>query len=468
MFSELHIRGFKCWKDTGPIRLAPLTVFFGTNSSGKTSLCQFLLMLKQTAQSSDRHRVLHLGDANTPVELGTFHDMVFGHDTDGSISFSINCRIPWATVESDNPTRRVRRAEGFRFEAEVGTEPAERDRMIVKRMIYTWPGPDPTNLMVGMKPEADDYRKCELVSEGSRLIRRPGRQSSLPPPVRFYGFPEEVAAYYQNSDVPFDLALALERQLGHLCYVGPLRKYPRRSYIWSGEVPEHVGYHGELAVEAILAAQERRIGLAQDRQEQSLMEIVAHWLEKMNLVADFQAKRVAEHRREHEVLVRTVGSEHTVNLTDVGFGVSQVLPVVAQAFYAPHNSTIIFEQPEIHLHPSAQAALADLFIEAIHAKERMPGAGRTADRKTQLIVESHSEHFLVRLQRRIAEQVLGPDEVALYFCKPGPDGSILEALNLDEYGNITNWPENFFGDAFGDAAAMTHAEMRREGLGAVE
>ena len=462
MFSELHIRGFKAWKDTGPIRLAPLTVFFGTNSSGKTSLCQFLLMLRQTSQSPDRHRVLHPGDANTPVELGTFHDMVFGHDAKESISFSLKCRLPSPLKVEDTRSNRLLQGEKLGFEGEVGREATERERMVVRRMAYTLGDPHAGGLMVGMKPDANDFQKYELVSEGYDLLRNPGRPWPLPAPTRFYGFPNEVAAFYQNADFTSDLVLALEDQFKYLYYLGPLRDYPRRSYIWSGEAPEHVGYRGQGAVEALLAAQDRKILPRGDREYQPFMEMVARWLKKMGLIADFQAKRVAKHRKEHEVLVQTVGSKHTVNLTDVGFGVSQVLPVVVQAFYAPHNSTIIFEQPEIHLHPSVQAALADLFIEAIHANEQ-----RT-DRNTQLIVESHSEHFLARLQRRIAEEALGPDEVALYFCKSGPNGSVMEPLDLDAFGNITNWPQNFFGDAIEDVAAMTDAAMQRQGAGALE
>ena len=70
MLKKLHIKNFKAWADTGPIRMAPITVFFGTNSSGKTSLHQFLMLLKQTAASQDRRRVLHLGDKSTSVDLG--------------------------------------------------------------------------------------------------------------------------------------------------------------------------------------------------------------------------------------------------------------------------------------------------------------------------------------------------------------------------------------------------------------
>ena len=144
-----------------------------------------------------------------------------------------------------------------------------------------------------------------------------------------------------------------------------------------------------------------------------------------------------------------------MKLTDVGFGVSQVLPVIVECFYVPRRSIVIFEQPEVHLHPSVQADLADLFVDAIRAEED----GKP--RECQFIIESHSEHFLRRLQRRIAEEALSEQDAALYFVHTGADGARLEELDVDAYGNIRNWPEGFFGDEMADLVARTEAQARR-------
>ncbi|MEB3267176.1 MAG: DUF3696 domain-containing protein, partial [Leptolyngbya sp.] len=140
-----------------------------------------------------------------------------------------------------------------------------------------------------------------------------------------------------------------------------------------------------------------------------------------------------------------------VLITDVGFGVSQVLPVLVLCYYAQPGSTVIFEQPEIHLHPSVQAGLADVFIEVAQ------------QRNLQIIVESHSEHLLRRLQRRIAEgETISHEQTALYFCDMDDTGtSHLTPLALDEFGNINNWPPHFFGDEMGDLVAMSEAALQR-------
>src|SRR5687768_11946838 len=89
MLTKLRLKNFKAWRDSGDIRLAPLTVLFGTNSAGKTSIPQLLLVLKQTAESPDRQRTLQLGDARTLVDVGTFDDVVHGHDVSKSLEFTL-------------------------------------------------------------------------------------------------------------------------------------------------------------------------------------------------------------------------------------------------------------------------------------------------------------------------------------------------------------------------------------------
>jgi len=188
-------------------------------------------------------------------------------------------------------------------------------------------------------------------------------------------------------------------------------------------------------------------------------EFIAQELKNLGLIEEFKVHQISENRKEYEVKVKTPGSPSWVDLPDVGFGISQVLPVIVQCFYAPPGSILFIEQPELHLHPRAQAQLADLFINVLTARED----GR--ERKIQLIIETHSEHFLNRLQRRIAEDdpehSITTNDVAAYFANTTGSESKLVPLEIDEFGNISNWPENFFGDSMGDLFAKTKAEMRR-------
>ena len=260
-------------------------------------------------------------------------------------------------------------------------------------------------------------------------------------------------AYYRNASFLSRLVLAFEELFHNIYYLGPLREYPHRSYVWAGERPQDVGRHGELAVSAMLAAQKQGkvISRGRRRWKQTVEERVATRLKELGVIESFELRTIAENRREYEVRVRHCPGAPEVLITDVGFGVSQILPVLVLCYYAPEDSTIILEQPEIHLHPLVQAGLADVFVDAIK------------HRKVQIILESHSEHLLRRLQRRIAEEKLAADDAALYFVGMKRGTSQLEKLELDRFGKIRNWPPDFFGDEMGDLLAMTQAEMSRTG-----
>lgn len=461
MLTRLQIYNFKAWRETGAIRLAPITVFFGPNSSGKSSLLQLLLMLKQTVESPDRQRVLHPGDDNTAVDLGTFQDMIFGHAPQEGLRFQFRWNLPKSLRVQDPKSEASFSGDCLTFDAKI-EQVSQTTKLRSRRLWFELAQRNrrlDSVLRVWMHP-SENGQKYQLDAEGYKLVRNQGRKWELPPPAKFYGFPDEAVAYYQNTGFLADLTLELERLFRRILYLGPLRDHPSRSYTWSGEQPGDVGWQGRRAIEAILAARGRKISPGYKRPSKPFEAMIAHWLQEMGLIESFRVQPIAQGRKDYEVLLKTRRGSDEVNLTDVGFGISQVLPVLVQCFYAPANSILILEQPEIHLHPRVQASLADLFIEAIRAREEHK------DRNLQLLVESHSEHFLRRLQRRIAEEKLKPEEVAIYFCEPSARGSKIRELEIDPFGNISNWPEDFFGDEMGDLAAMTEAAMARQIQGA--
>lgn len=457
MLTKLRCRNFKAWKDTGEMRLAPLTVLFGKNSAGKTSITQLLLLLQQTAESPDRQRPLHLGDARTPVDLGTYPDLVYGHELDRELTFELEWTLREALSATDPISGRSFRGDRLRFNSVLAANGARQP--VVRSFQYELERDGETTLDVAMRERSASKgkkkREFDLHSDNYPLKRQVGRPWPLPPPVRFYGFPDEATAHFQNTVFTADFVLEMERMLKSLYYVGPLREYPRPLYLWSGEIPDHVGTKGERAIEAILAAGHRRFNWRARARTKTLPELVAQRLRDMGLIRHFEVRPLGRGRKEYEVLVQTGAKMPTVKLTDVGFGVSQVLPVIVECFYVPAGSIVIFEQPEIHLHPRVQADLADVFVDAIKARED------GALRECQFIIESHSEHFLRRLQRRIAEDELTPDQAALYFVDTGPSGARLDELDVDLFGNIRNWPDGFFGDEMADLVARAEAQARR-------
>jgi len=455
MLRELRIQNFKGWKDTGSIQMAPITLFFGANSSGKSSIGQFLMMLKQTIESSDRKSVFYPGGKNSVVQLGSYREMVFQRDCENKIAFSYQWDLDSALKIKDPITAKTYAGDTLSFDAVVGLENTQKNALVVDQFRYQLTHEGEQVLAVGLKKK--DVAKHEYRAESKQyaLIRKKMRAWSLKEIVRFYGFPDELVAYYQNADFVQTLSFRHEKLFQSICYLGPLRSKAERLYSWGGTNPESVGYSGENTVAAILASRGRKISLGYRKVTKPLEQIVAESLKRMGLIEAFRVDPISEQRQEYEVKVRTKGSKDWVDLPDVGFGVSQVLPVLVQCFYAQPGSIILMEQPEIHLHPSAQSALADVMIDVMNSREN------GTDRNIQLVIETHSEHFLRRLQRRIAEGAISQKKASAYFANITKTPATLETLQIDMFGSIENWPEDFFGDEMSDITAQAKAAMKK-------
>lgn len=455
MLKRLRIQNFKGWKDTASIRMAPISLFFGANSSGKSSIGQFLMMLKQTVESPDRKAVFYPGGKNSAVQLGSYQEMVFHRDPENKISFNYEWTLPAATKFKDPNSGQSYLYNQVGFDAEVGLGNKNQHTLVVDNFQYDLKDLDTKSLSIGMERKADSKSEYKVEATDLSLKRNKGRVWYPGAPVRFYGFPDEVVAYHQNADFVQELNLQHEKLFRSICYLGPLRTKTERLYSWTGMEPESVGYAGENTVAAILAARNRKISLGYRKTAKPFEQIIAMKLKEMSLIEEFKVSPISEQRQEYEVKIRTKGSKDWVDLPDVGFGISQVLPVLVQCFYAPANSIIIMEQPEIHLHPNAQSALADVMINVINSREN----GK--DRNIQLIIETHSEHFLRRLQRRIAEDIVSQEKVSAYFANVSRTPATLEPLQIDIFGSIQNWPENFFGDEMGDITGQAKAAMKK-------
>ncbi|OEU49309.1 MAG: hypothetical protein BA871_08580, partial [Desulfuromonadales bacterium C00003096] len=426
----------------------------GANSSGKSSIGQFLMMLKQTIESPDRKAVFFPGSINSAVQLGSYQEMVYQRDLENRIIFKYEWDLSSQLKFKDALSGKNYTADQMEFRATVGLEDVPSRKICVEQLKYILSLESENLLSIGMERTVVKKHQYNVEAERYPLKRNPGHPWYREAPVRFYGFPDEVVAYHQNAEFVQNLNLQHETLFKSLFYLGPLRTKTDRLYSWSGITPESVGYSGENTVAAILASHGRKISFGYRKATKPLEQIVAESLKQMGLIDGFSVKPISEQRQEYEVKVRTKGSKDWVDLPDVGFGISQVLPVLVQCFYAPHGSIIIMEQPEIHLHPSAQGALADVVIDVINSREK------GTERNIQLIVETHSEHFLRRLQRRIAEDAVPQEKVSAYFADITTTPATLERLQIDMFGHILNWPENFFGDEMGDITGQAKAAIK--------
>lgn len=472
MFTSFSASNYKAWRSTHDIALAPITGFFGANSSGKTSLLQLFLLLKQTVQSPDTSKVLDLGDdrASPLTSAGNWRDLCFGRSLPQTVEFSFSWNPGlvhdigiFEPDTSEDPMWEVD-LSSLTFHTEISINSV---RAFVRELSYR----SSDGLLVHMsrhhpRDHEVQYNKLAArVGDGSSVLRLSPAAAARPhaddtyvgPLIHCYGFPNEAFAHFWNAAFVRDLQRELEHQFERrLFYLGPRRGSGQRRYAWHGSEPPDVGPSGERAVDALLASRDRGRNnvaeLATDGSPIQLISVeehVARMLRDLGLVTEFGVERASESSEFYRVKVQLKRASVPVDLVDVGFGVSQLLPLMVLLAYVPEGSTLLLEQPEMHLHPLIQSRLADVLIDI------------TKTRKLQIVLESHSEHLLMRLQRRVAEQHIAAEHVALYFCKNNGTESNISQLQLNECGAIANWPEDFFGDAMGETAATVSAGLRR-------
>lgn len=423
MLTRLRLTNFKAWVDTGNVVLKPVTMLLGTNSSGKSTLIQSLLLLKQTVQSPDRTVHLNLGgdETNDLFHFGGFDDVLNrreGSARQFSIAFDFARQGQDRVSEGQFDCTYVKTASGAVAVQTLHLRTSGRQFTAVRRDKGTF------SILV------DDQTKPRLKG----IDYTPERSIAFSATA--------VADLDQDGAIVQDLSLAIRRELEGIHYLGPLRHQPERDYVWNQTRPGEIGVDGRGAIDALLAS-----ALLRGDQQNQIVHGVSFWLKRMQ-VADRVEVRQQGRSNRYELMVHRDGV--TCNLRDVGIGVSLVLPVLVVAYLAAPGSTIILEEPEIHLHPLAQSVLAELFVRI------------SQERKVQFIVETHSEHLFRRMQTLIAAQQVSTDQAAMYFVEHDGREAGLRELDIDEFGRLKNWPAGFFGDAMAETREQARLMIERQ------
>ena len=246
----------------------------------------------------------------------------------------------------------------------------------------------------------------------------------------------------------------------HVRYVGPLRHPPHGPFVAAPDPDSgDVGVSGEHVASVLQARRSRvrRYPLPADEygsddvgESSTLEEAVVNWLHYLKLADSMTVIETTP--LVLSISVRPPGLEDPVPLGSVGVGVSQVLPVIVQCLVAGPGALVILEQPELHLHPAAQQRLADFLIACTRWGQRF-------------LIESHSEHLVLRLRRRIAEDRSDSlkDDVAILFAERDDDGNTAyRQVEVTETGGVPDWPKGFFDQAPDDAHGLLVAATSRQ------
>ena len=249
----------------------------------------------------------------------------------------------------------------------------------------------------------------------------------------------------------------LENELSlHLEYLGPLRERPKSLYLHSGNAITEIGESGQYAAQILWLERDNKIQyrprVDSPDEEVTLSEAVNDALHQLGLSQSVKTESVRSMMYQILLGLNSSDNKRSVTIADVGFGVSQLLPILVLCLRAHTSAIILLEQPEIHLHPKLQANLADFLL-------------AVASQGIRIVVETHSDHFINRLRRRIAEDQTDKlkDQINILFVHPprGEHGATIEPLQLTRFGVIENWPSDFLPEAADEAEAIFAAGIEK-------
>lgn len=440
---EVRWQNFKGFKDTGWRKIKPITILLGANNSGKTSFIAPLLLMNQTLLSRDPYSPLII---KGPVyDGGNINELTYNYDLTNNIQFGFKYHVH----EPKGKLKKVGSYPPGAFEATIGVSNKGDKEIVVKReTIY-----DMFNQKyIEFQRNGDGKFKLN----GLRINKSEKESISKSAPVNFLFSPnslltpeieslkedEETTSRRKNSAawpelldvVSMNFSFA-RRVLADLSYLGPIREKPHRYYEITNENYLTVGQKGENMPNLFKKFQGK------------IEKDLNGWTQKFGFGDKVTLDKLYDDI--YSICFWESNSTKYTNIANSGFGASQILPLIIQALVSPRESLTIAEQPEIHLNPRLQGVLAELFC-------------FMASRDQRIIVETHSEHLLMRLRRLVALGKIQSDDIAIYFVEKENGDSTIREIKIEKNGSIkaTEWPTGFFDEALNEALELAAAQHK--------
>lgn len=508
MFKKITLENFKGFATNQSIEIKPITLIYGANSSGKSSILQSLLLMKQTLEQSNDPNAILLSKGKY-IDLGNFNEFINNHDTNKKLKIRldlpvINDRFMYRSQKNgksidiaveiiytqnklleidqyniylnnesfislkrtfDNIKAyshryypRILRKQNndikkSNYEISNINYGNEYFKKIYEYFLEQFPKNEDEKFLKNLenREKNDEYQKYnklrdfiinkeekkiqeEIFKYCKRYIfnftnflpniclRREQIEESLIESLTPYILREKRLLPYIDDLVDIS-AFIVSDVLSKIHYLGPLRKNPERYYVSSGNTSDYVGKTGLESPDILY------------ENENNILNKTNKWLRKLT---NYSIKPTATTRKTKDKGSQNVYSlrlvdaitNTNVNITDLGFGISQILPIIVQSFKS-NGDLILIEQPEIHIHPKLQAEMGSMFAEAC--------------KNNMFIIETHSENLLLRLKKLVRTGKISNDQISIIYVDKTEQGSVCCPIRLDDNGDfIDKWPKGFF------------------------
>ncbi len=431
--TKVTIGNFKCFQAENEIELGKLTLLTGANSSGKSSIIYSILGAIQSGefpfQFSTNGKYVNMGDFREVVHNHNRKEKIkLGFEFEGDSELKIE--TVWVEDEINNLPKLFElkaatnylnlqiKTKGNGFEIDIDYNPKKKSNLVsysaelysrIKEYAFEHGNTDEEKILIlsSILENLHEHQKVNGIIIGTKLLNFNEKIID-----------EESILIRVLIDYLFDDINYYDTIIN---FISSFRLHPERTYLEHSKSRLKVTNFGDGYLDQIISWESK------DRDK--LIELVSI-LKDLNLLYSIKSKRLDGGRFEITVQTKEGGVE--TSLSDVGFGISQFLPIIVADLQLPNASTLFVAQPEIHLHPSVQSSFGDYLMHQIKTKDK------------NYVIETHSEYLLNKIRLGIVKGTIKEEDVKILFVDNEGEDNIIHKIEFTKQGQILNAPDNFF------------------------
>lgn len=410
--SSLYIENFKGIGKGKWINIKPVTVFIGENSSGKSSCIHALACLSQTLKVPNNSTPIVMDDEYANVHLGRFIEVIHSKSYQDTLSLGIMIdKFNYISLDKNDRPERIKTSlvATYEFKCAQRTQDIRIESASIKM----------GDLHYSLKKVNGKYLLLNEVT-GEKVTCALSSGFLISPESIFRSISTKRSS--MDDFIPLISAQnTINNELISTLYLGPFRESPRRKYETRGANPIEVGARGESAI-TMLANESFQTT------KRPHIKQIANWLKELGLAEKVSVSRVGKSDLVDLQLKLKDGDSFPI--ADLGYGLSQILPVLTQCSFADKGSTLLFEQPEIHLHTKSSRQLAKVFIDTAREKS------------ARVILETHSPDLVKQFMQEIKSGNLKLEDFSVYRVSRVDNQTCITEIEIDadnDFDVYENW-----------------------------